>query len=102
MTGMNSKGGRFLHLLGDEDLQVKRVPGETPEPGSADTVLKVNVGASLLAQRWSPPANAGDAGWTPGLGRCHMMGGNQARAPQLLSLCPGSPAGQREKPSHRS
>ena len=33
------------------------------------------------------PTNAGDTGLIPGLGRSHMPRSNQARAPQLLSLC---------------
>ena len=32
------------------------------------------------------PANAGDTGWSPGLGRPHMPRSNWAREPQLLSL----------------
>ena len=32
------------------------------------------------------PANAGDMGSSPGLGRSHMPRGNGAREPQLLSL----------------
>ena len=35
----------------------------------------------------NPPANAGDTGSSPGLGRSHMPRSNKARAPQLLSLC---------------
>ena len=34
----------------------------------------------------SLPANAGDTGSRPGLGRSHMLQSNWARAPQLLSL----------------
>ena len=34
----------------------------------------------------SPPANAGDTGSSPGLGRSHMPRSNEAREPQLLSL----------------
>ena len=34
----------------------------------------------------SLPANAGDAGSSPGLGRSHMPWRNWAREPQLLSL----------------
>ena len=34
----------------------------------------------------NPPANAGDTGLSPVLGRSHMSRSNQARAPQLLSL----------------
>ena len=33
------------------------------------------------------PANAGDTGSSPGLGRSHMPQSNWAREPQLLSLC---------------
>ena len=35
----------------------------------------------------SLPANAGDMGLIPGLGRFHMPQSNKACAPQLLSLC---------------
>ena len=35
----------------------------------------------------NPPANAGDTGSSPGLGRSHMLRSNCARDPQLLSLC---------------
>ena len=35
----------------------------------------------------NPPANAGDTGSSPGPGRSHMPRSNEARAPQLLSLC---------------
>ena len=34
----------------------------------------------------NPPANAGDTGSSPGLGRSHMLRSNLAHAPQLLSL----------------
>ena len=64
------------------------------------------------------PANAGDTGSIPGLGRSHMPWSNEARVPQLLSLCsrahepqlrsphatttetcmPRAPAPQQEKP----
>ena len=36
------------------------------------------------------PANAGDTGSNPGLGRSHMPRSNWAREPQLLSLHVGS------------
>ena len=38
----------------------------------------------------SPPANAGDTGLIPGLGRSQMQWSNQAHVPQLLSLCSGA------------
>ena len=36
------------------------------------------------------PANLGDTGSTPGLGRSHMLWSNKAHAPQRLSLCSGA------------
>ena len=35
----------------------------------------------------SLPANSGDMGSSPGLGRPHVLQSNWAREPQLLSLC---------------
>ena len=35
----------------------------------------------------SLPANAGDTGSSPALGRSHMPRSNRAREPQLLNLC---------------
>ena len=35
----------------------------------------------------NPPANAGDMGSIPGLGRSHMPWSYEAHEPQLLSLC---------------
>ena len=46
-----------------------------------------------------PPANAGDAGLTPGPERFHLPQGNEAHAPQLLSLCPGAREQQLLKPA---
>ena len=34
----------------------------------------------------NPPANAGDTGSCPGLGRSHMLQSGEAHEPQLLSL----------------
>ena len=36
------------------------------------------------------PANAGDMGSSPGLGRSHMPWNNEGCAPQLLSPCSGA------------
>ena len=47
----------------------------------------------------NPPANAGDMGSIPGLGRSHMLRSNQALVPQLLkTVSPGAHALQQEKP----
>ena len=42
----------------------------------------------------NPPANAGDMGSSPGLGRSHMPRSNSAHVPQLLSLHPRAPEPQ--------
>ena len=53
------------------------------------------------------PANAGDMGSSPGLGRSHMPWSNYAREPQLLSLrvwslCSATKRGHdSERPAHR-
>ena len=53
------------------------------------------------------PANAGDTGLSPGLGRSHMPRSNWAREPQLLSLRLWSPCSatregrDSERPVHR-
>ena len=44
------------------------------------------------------PANGGDTGSIPGLGRSHMPQRNKARAPQLLSQRSRARAPQQEKP----
>ena len=46
----------------------------------------VNRGSPSGAVVENLPANAGDTGSSPGLGRSHMPRSNQAREPQLLSL----------------
>ena len=52
------------------------------------------------------PANAGDGGSSPGLGRSHMPRSNSAREPQLLSLrvwslCSATRGRDSERPAHR-
>ena len=54
----------------------------------------------------SLPANAGDTGSSPGLGRSHMLWSNYAREPQLLSLrvwslCSATRGRYSERPAHR-
>ena len=45
-----------------------------------------------------PPANAGDVGSIPGLERSRMLWSNEARAPQLKSLCSRARALRQDKP----
>ena len=52
------------------------------------------------------PANAGDTGSSPGLGRSHMPRSSWAREPQLLSLrvwslCSATRGRDSERPVHR-
>ena len=52
------------------------------------------------------PANTGDTGSSPGLGRSHMPRSNWAREPQLLSLriwspCSATRGRDSERPAHR-
>ena len=54
----------------------------------------------------NPPANAGDTGSSPGLGRSHMPRSNWARESQLLSLrvwslCSATRGRNSERPAHR-
>ena len=51
------------------------------------------------------PANAGDTGSSPGLGRSHMLRSNWAHEPQLLSLrvwslCSATRGRDGERPAH--
>ena len=50
-------------------------------------VIKRNEGFPGGAVVENLPANAGDAGSSPGLGRSYMPRSDWAREPQLLSLC---------------
>ena len=57
----------------------------------------------------NPPANAGDTGSSPGLGRPHMPRNNYARVPELLKPVHLEPvpccikrSHHNEKPAHRN
>ena len=69
-------------MWGDHDLEKQGVEGLRTQASELEglgfpggTVVK------------NPPANAGDTGSSPGPGRSHMPRSNEARVPQLLSLC---------------
>ena len=49
-------------------------------------LLRIGLGFPGGAAVENLPANAGDTGSSPGLGRSHMLWSNWAREPQLLSL----------------
>ena len=80
-----------MSIYSDSSLYKSDLPLEV----YANQVLKINMSFFLLFKRnvgfpggpvvKNPPANAGDTGSIPGLGRSHMPRSNWARAPQLLS-----------------
>ena len=62
------------------------MPGTEKKPKGYITTIKDIWGFPGGAVVENLPANAGDTGSSPGLGRSHMPGSNWAREPQLLSL----------------
>ena len=84
------------HLLPDSDISGERGPPMPPlpfpSPQSPFHVVKNDLSNSKLrgfrggAVVESLPANAGDTGSSPGLGRSYMPWSSWAREPQLLSL----------------
>ena len=68
-------------------VDIKKAEGDFP----GGTVVK------------NPPANAGDTGSSPGLGRSYMLWSHEAHEPQLLSLRVWSPcSATREATAMRS
>ena len=66
------------------------IPNCEMEGGFANLFLltrKDSQGLSSYKEGKNPPANAGDRGTIPGLGRFHMLRSTHAHVPQLLSLC---------------
>ena len=61
--------------------------GDVREVTKVSTTKKFSRGFPGGAVVENLPANAGDTGSSPGLGRSHMPRNNWAREPQLLSLC---------------
>ena len=93
---------RLLEIWAQKGMLVKAVRGW-------DLVSKVKertgYGTSLVVQ-WlkilkHSPANAGDTGLIPGLGRFHMPQGNQAHIPQLLKLARLEPVLHNKRNHHR-
>ena len=70
--------GHYIHIPEYEEGEKDRE--------ETSTVFKSPRGFPGGAVVESLPANAGDAGSSPGLGRSHMPPSNSAREPQLLSL----------------
>ena len=60
-----------------------RLNWKVNERKKSKTATKGFPGGSVVE---NPPANAGDTGSSPGLGRSHMPRSNWAHEPQLLSL----------------
>ena len=70
-------------------IEPSRAPVLLPLPLAVELLMPINLpprgfpGGEAVG---SLPANAGDTGSSPGLGRSHMPRSNWAREPQLLSL----------------
>ena len=77
-----ARGGRMLSVDKGEHEQ-RPQKGSSSEHQSNRKATEVFPGGAVVE---NPPANAGDTGSSPGLGRSHMPRSNWARAPQLLSL----------------
>ena len=74
---------------GSPALQVDSLPSELP--GKPQFCIR-NSDSKASAY------NVGDPGSIPGPGQLHMLQGNEAHVPQLLSPCPIADAPQQEKP----
>ena len=79
-----------MHLFQQGSISIKKAIGGFPGGAVVENL----------------PANAGDTGLSPGLGRFHMPRSNWAREPQLLSLCVWSLCSatrgrDSERPTHR-
>ena len=74
--------------LNIREMQIKTTVRYHLTPVRMDIIKKsTNRGFPGGAVSENLPANAGDTGSSPGLGRSHMPQSNWAREPQLLSLC---------------
>ena len=69
--------------LNQEELENRNTPSTS---NKIATVIKKFLGFPSGAVVENLPANAGDTGSSPGMGRSHMPQSNWAREPQLLSL----------------
>ena len=67
-------------------INMKTLMGKKKEEGKLYFTLECQLGFPGGAVVENLPANAGDTGSSPGLGRSHMLRSNWAREPQLLSL----------------
>ena len=71
-----------IPILSDTSLRL----GQTTTAKTISVYLERSPGFPGGAVVENLPANAGDTGSSPGLGRSHMLQSNWAREPQLLSL----------------
>ena len=74
---------KLTHLFGQAGGE-QSPPGPWHRLSSFKMVFRGFPGGAVVE---NPPANAGDTGSSPGLGRSHMPQSSWAREPQLLSLC---------------
>ena len=85
-----TKIGKLLVGLGEKKrccIQIfVHAEFDVPEGHPSDDIRSWRLGFPGGAVVENLPANAGDTGSSPGLGRSHMPRSNWAREPQLLSL----------------
>ena len=85
--GIDSPSGLSKYHCQDLNFCMQKLKFFSPQPKTYNPVLKIPaLGFPGGAVVENLPANAGDTGSSPGLGRSHMPRSNQAREPQLMSL----------------
>ena len=93
-TNLKKQAKSIFLLMGATGNKKRFSTGDKPLGGSFKTKIvgvfmffkKLNEGFPGGAVVENLPANAGDTGSSPGLGRSHMPRSNEVRVPQLLSL----------------
>ena len=76
----------MLSIIVIREMQIKTTVRSHFTPTRVAIIKKTDTGFPGGAVVENLPANAGDTGSSPGLGRSHMPRSNWAREPQLLSL----------------
>ena len=83
---LHIKTSRHFHAGDQNSVELKEFMYQMVSPGCFLSLKQLLLGFPGGAVVENLPANAGDAGSSPGLGRSHMPRSNWAREPQPLSL----------------
>ena len=103
LTSLSKMSSRFIHVVANYsafngwffikfnlidpmwlNLRPARLTAKHCSSNSSKSICSGFPGGAVVENL---PANAGDTGSNPGLGRSHMSQSNWAHVPQLLSLC---------------